>query len=346
MTTKRPTHLVGSVNLPTTADVFALAADKLGDSLHTIPDGETGGRLEWIGWQRHVLEHATFLAPSGGGSADAYEGNVNGLTRYRVNGDLTDASFPSLGYADAALPSFAIFSAMRDEGRIPAHLRFQVSLPTPLAPLAATIEPADFLKVEHLYEEAMRRELQIICSGIPTDQLAIQWDVSVEIAILEGVAMQDGLGLFADPLKDLMERVAKVIGWIPDQALAGFHLCYGDYDHRHFVEPDDMSLMVAMANAVISTASRTIDWLHLPVPISRDDDAYFAPLAQLALAPETQLHLGLVHLSDGIEGGMKRMTTAARHVQGFGVATECGLGRRPPETIARVMELMAALSQV
>ena len=68
-------------------------------------------------------------------------------------------------------------------------------------------------------------------------------------------------------------------------------------------------------------------------PRDRDDDAYFAPLTDLKLHPETQLVLGLVHHTDGIEGTRKRMQAADKVVSGYGIATECGMGRRPPETI-------------
>ena len=124
----------------------------------------------------------------------------------------------------------------------------------------------------------------------------------------------------------------------------GFHFCYGDYDHKHYMEPKDARVMVDLANAIFRETSRRVDWVHMPVPKERDDDAYFAPLADLGLPAGTQLYLGLVHYTDGLEGGKRRIATAQRHVPAFGVATECGLGRRPPETIRDVMKLMAALA--
>src|SRR5262245_35595877 len=41
-------YLVGSVPLPSAADVFEQAAASLGDRIGRIPDGETGPRLMWI----------------------------------------------------------------------------------------------------------------------------------------------------------------------------------------------------------------------------------------------------------------------------------------------------------
>ena len=73
----------------------------------------------------------------------------------------------------------------------------------------------------------------------------------------------------------------------------------------------------------------------------RQDDAYFAPLARLALRPGTQICLGLVHHTDGIAGTRARLETARRHLPDFLVGTECGFGRRPTETIPELLRIHA-----
>lgn len=83
----------------------------------------------------------------------------------------------------------------------------------------------------------------------------------------------------------------------------------------------------------------------MPVPRSRDDAAYFQPLAALELPEQTDLYLGLIHASDGEAGARRRMATASRMIKRYGVATECGLGRRSAETIAPLLELHATLLQ-
>jgi hypothetical protein len=119
----------------------------------------------------------------------------------------------------------------------------------------------------------------------------------------------------------------------------GYHLCYGDAGHRHFKEPHDTAKLVSVANAVAAGVDRPIAWLHLPVPRERADRAYFAPLANLRLHPETELYLGLVHQTDGLEGTRRRAEAARTVVRSFGLATECGLGRRPPETARDLLQL-------
>lgn len=342
----RPTLLVGSVPLESAEAVLSTAGDILGGSLRSIPDGETGERLGWYTWQQGVLGRACFLKRTGCGSGNDEGVDQFEFGRFSVSGDLAGADFGKLGYADAAIASYKMFGALREKGKIPGGVRFQVSLPTPIAPLAAMIEPGDYLKVEPIYEAAMRKEIQGMCNAIPVDDLAIQWDVAMEIGILEGLLMLGGKKIFLDPMKDMVDRLVKVVGWVPERVNLGLHFCYGDYQHKHWKEPKDTGLMVQLANRIFAGISRKLHWLHLPVPRNRDDDAYFAPLADLKLPNETQLYLGLVHYTDGLEGGKRRMKTAARHVSGFGIATECGLGRRPPETIPDVMKLMVMLASV
>ena len=83
--------------------------------------------------------------------------------------------------------------------------------------------------------------------------------------------------------------------------------------------------------------------MHLPVPIERDDEAYFAPLQGLDLPDGTDLYLGLVHHEDGVEGAMRRIAAASTAASRFGIATECGLGRGPEERTAPLLDLHARI---
>jgi hypothetical protein len=85
--------------------------------------------------------------------------------------------------------------------------------------------------------------------------------------------------------------------------------------------------MVEMANLIARHVTRPIDWLHMPVPIDRSDDAFFAPLRDLRLGTATELYLGLVHALDGAEGAARRIAAASRFVGQFGIASECGISR-------------------
>ena len=43
-------HLIGSVPLASTEEVFRTLVGALGDRLSRMPDGETGERRRWIWW--------------------------------------------------------------------------------------------------------------------------------------------------------------------------------------------------------------------------------------------------------------------------------------------------------
>jgi hypothetical protein len=102
-----------------------------------------------------------------------------------------------------------------------------------------------------------------------------------------------------------------------------------------------MSNLVEFANFVSSGIARPIQLFHMPVPRDRSDDAYFAPLARLSLQQGTNVSLGLVHFTDGLQGTARRMDMARNYIKTFWIATECGFGRRPPETIPALLRLHA-----
>lgn len=329
--------LVGSVPLANAEEVFQAASTNLGDRLRRIPDGETGDRINWIGWQHAVFAKVPQLETTPPNPEEYVP-----FPRYqlRAGADPSEIRFDNLGYADAAKASYQTFKRLKEAGTIPAHVRFQVSLPTPLASVAAFIQPASQAAVEPPYEARLLAETDDILNTIPHEDLAIQWDVAVEVGLLEGVYPNSD----DYPLSAIVERLVRIGNHIPADVELGYHLCYGDYQHQHFKQPADTALLTELFNPVVEGVQRPITWVHLPVPRDRDDDAYFAPLRELKLAPETELYLGLVHFTDGAEGTRRRVAAAQRTVPSFGVATECGCGRRPPETIPALLQLHAEVS--
>lgn len=335
----RGVHLVGSVPLSSAEEVFRIAASILGERLRRIPDGETGIRSDWIGWQFAVLEGTSGLV-----TVHPVPGRYAARPHVRLDpsDDQGMLAFGSLGYADAAIASYAIFSRLKQEGILPSRYRFQVSLPTPLAVVTAFVERLDRAVIEPLYEERLLAEIDEIAAAIPHDQLAIQWDMPFEVGILEGVIPSQ----LENTRTEIVDRLTCISSRVPSDVELGYHLCYGDFGHRHFKQPSDTALMVELANAISTAVSRPINWVHMPVPRDRSDDAYFAPLHNLALHPETELYLGLVHYTDGVEGALRRIEAAQRTLADFGVATECGLGRRPPETIPDLLKIHAQVAGV
>jgi hypothetical protein len=334
----RGAHLNGSVPLENNEAVFRTVSSALGERLRRLPDGETGVRSNWIGFQSEVF-NATGQFDLVPPDPKSYAPLPFFIPRTGV--DPRQIRFGRLGYADAARASYEKFAALKREGQIPSDVRFQVSLPTPLAPVAAFVAPAAVSAVEPSYEAALLKELDEITAAVPHDELAIQWDAAVEFGMLEGVWPV----AFKDVRREVLDRLVRIGNRVPADVELGYHLCYGDAGHKHFKEPADVSKLVDIANAITSEVQRPVQWISLPVPRNRADDAYFAPLKDLKMPAETELYLGLVHITDGTEGTQRRIEAAQRAIdRPFGVATECGLGRRPPETIPRLLRIHAEVS--
>jgi hypothetical protein len=338
--TTRSVHLVGSVPLADSETVFRTTAEILDDRIKRMPDGETGPRGDWVQWLAHLVrEHPQFELP--GGSIDYAAHGQRAYYRVRPGIDLVQVKFGALGYAAHARESYALFARLKAAGVIHVSARLLVAMPTPLAFLQVLIEPEQRAALERAYWQRAMDEVAAIVAAVPGGELAIQWDTVFELLILEGVRKS----AIDDSRAGLIDRLRRLGAAVPDEAELGYHFCYGDMNHRHSLEPGDTGVMVDLANDLVDALPRRLDFLHMPVPRSRDDAAYFAPLSRLALPAATELYLGLVHYTDGVEGARRRIAAAARARPNFGIATECGFGRRPPETVWRLLEIHAELAR-
>jgi methionine synthase II (cobalamin-independent) len=332
-------HLCGSIGLDTVDEVLSTLGRLLKGNLSRVPDGEPGGRRLWIGWQYPVLRSSPYLKVE----SVAGEG-VSRSAQLRVREGMENAvHFGELGYAREARASYEDFTTARRTGVLPKAVKFQVSLPTPYAVVASYIAPDALPIVERAYEAAILREVERICTAIPHNELCIQWDVCTEMIMLDGRSPR--MRPLADMHGFVTERFERLCAAIPADVEVGFHLCYGDFEGKHFVEPIDTARLVEMNNLLLAAAGRPIAYVHMPVPIARSDDAYYAPLVHLTKPPETELYLGLLHLEDGVSGAAERIAAAQRVVTDFGVAAECGLGHwSKPESVVRMLELHAAVA--
>ncbi len=336
----RDIYLVGSVPLASACEVFETVSAALGPRLKRIPDGETGERINWVFWQEALFaKHPAFERSD----KDFQLHATSGLSRrYRLKPGVSirDVQFDNLFYADVAIESYRTFAALKQEGKIAPETKFQVDLVPAHSVIWLFVDEDLHEAVDPLYNAAVKREIDKLATEIPHDQLAIQLDVaSAVFARLErgdvsvyGRTKEDMQDTFSRILLDLGNHAPKDIDLL-------YHFCYGDAGHRHVVEPTDMDDMVELANRLSAGITRTIELIHMPVPRDRSDDAYFEPLRRLKLRPETQLCLGLVHYTDGIDGTRKRLTTAEKFVRDFAIGTECGFGRRDPTTIPELLRI-------
>lgn len=332
--------LTGSVPLHSAEEVINYCGGGLGDLAVGIPDGEVGDRSLWIIFQAYRVFDGHPQLRTTQRPQPEYNWRPAGLGdmwQFTIRDDASELSFDDLQYATHAARSYEVFAAAKKSGIVPEGARFQVSLPLPESGCGWFFPGVDDLaKVVSAYETALGKELAQILETVPHDELVLQWDVCWEILDIEGVFPWTLPGSMPfDRFTDVCGRMSRDI---PPEVLLGYHFCYADLGHRHMMEPLDIGLSVRMSNAAAQSSGRRVDFTHMAVPIDRTDRDYFAPLADLHDGGPKPF-LGLVHYADGLDGSLRRASVAREFLSDFGVATECGWGRRPAWQVPELITL-------
>lgn len=341
-------YLTGSINQPTVEEAFAFVGGRLQPGVQRVPDGEPGDRANWVLTQTpHFLDNPTL---------EVVESDGRRLARLRPGDTAADVSFPEFDYQSNAIASYALFRAARERGELAADSKFLVSIPTPFNAVNFFVEFDSQVEVARAYEKPLRDSVDAIQAAIPHADLAIQWDLPIEDATVEG--------WFPNPFNDFEEIYAatgRPASWVADDVELTFHLCYGDSKFgaspfmgdppdeaaaarggRH-VHPRDASVIVAVANGLSRHVPRRIDAFQAATVTTWNRLAHWQPLANLAIEPETEFYLGLVHAEDGADGARYRAALASKFLPEFGLSTECGLGRHSAEQLDRVADTVAEL---
>jgi hypothetical protein len=129
--------LVGSLPADSADSALCSAAGFFADLVFALPDGETGPRAAWVGYERERL-----VRPNPGVVVVKETESPTGIPRHAyetpvfgIRPGVTELRWDSWPRIDDAIAGYRVFSARRDEGVIPAHLRFQVGLPFPSSAL-------------------------------------------------------------------------------------------------------------------------------------------------------------------------------------------------------------------
>ena len=323
-------HLIGSIPLGSIEEVFRRLSDELGPFLRCLPDGETGERSRWVYFQGQMLRaHPDmeidptvplypFVQWDGKGVREIAQ------VRFKPGVDPDKVAFET-GYDKAAVASYEVFKRLRDAGAIAKGTRFQVSLPTPHSSGYLYVSGPASETYFGVYERALKSALANIVKAIPAADLSIQWDVCQEVLAFENY-FKDRPPHYKKQIFDMLGRLGDAV---PAGVEMGYHLCYGSPRDEHLVQPKDAAILVEMMNGIAGATRRPIDFLHIPVPKDRTDDAFYAPLQDFKRPTGMKLYLGLLHHDDDA-GDKKRVAVARRHVAEFGLSAECGWGRTEP----------------
>ena len=332
-------HLNGSINLSDAETVLREVSKRLPTGLRRVPDGETGDRGNWILFQLDKFQATPGLEPANDPSADSYQ--TLPKVRLTDGADPGTIEWPDLGYANAYLASFEIFSRLQRDGVLSPDLRYQVQYPTPLASINSWVVPEHQAALEDSYRAALFADLRRLLAELPSDHVAVQWDVAVEFAVLEQQRFASRGTLDFD---SLAARLADCVNQVPAEVPVGMHLCYGDFQHQHFAQPKSLAEQVRMLNTVTEQVNRAPDWCSFTVPQDRGDADYFAPLAELRADPRTELYFGLVpyhpkQQEPGVTDSQVRLIDQHLGGRPWGVSTECGMGRVPTEEVPTLLDL-------
>ena len=333
----RIAHLIGSVPLENADEVFRRVSQSIGQYVIRLPDGETGRRADWIGFvRRHLGKNPSFEKDESVPwfQFKQWDGKVIREWPLLKFLDGTDPASIQLetGYSEDAIASFSKFETLQGEGIIPGAIKYQACSATPHAISYMYITPENQKAFTELYTTHLIEEVEKISGSIPHHKLAYQWDVCQEVLMWEGYF--DSYPGYQD---DIIRTLAKVGDSVAGGIDMGYHLCYGSPLDEHCVQPKDIGNLVELANALMAAVSRRIDYIHLPVPKDRNDDAYFAPLAELELSMGTDLYLGCVHHNDH-EGNARKLDLALQHTDIAGIGSECGWGRGNPENLNAILD--------
>ena len=332
-----PLLLIGSIPYETVEDVFRNWGGALARYLPSMPDGEVGDRRYWIDGVAYrvfnghpEIETLKRPAPDDEGVEHWQPRSVADEWKFRVRDGVSRVRFGDpgwrLGFAKDAINSYFIFRKLKEEGVIPAAVRFQVSLPlTNSVIYPHFLDPADHPKIIPGYEAALRAEVAKIVEKIPPRELCIQWDAAIEMGHMDGRWSH----IKGDPLENGVATIPNLVPFIPAEVRVGYHLCFGTLGGWPLTQPKDLANPVRWANAAIERSGRRIDFIHIP-SLDRSDDAFYAPLSDLRLQGADP-YLGLIH---NMERFKERLATARRFLPQFGLAAPCGFGRELTSDLA------------
>jgi hypothetical protein len=347
--------MVGSMPFDDAEQCFRACAAELSGHAGCLPDGEVGARINWVGMlpvlvfgdhpdlvetmapPEHELEQ-----PERDDERPPTE-DLEGIWSFQIKPGHT-VRFDDLKYGTFAIESYEVFRRLRDEGTIPAGVRFQVCLPAPHSAIDGFFDDAEqWPELYTAYLDGIRGEIRKLLGVIPPEELVIQWDVAWEF-----VDMAMGSRNFfkfwpkltpEEKFQRHAEQLDALGEGIPDEALLGFHWCYGTWGGWPMTAMADLDLCVRMSNEAARRVGRRVDYVHMPV-IRHPDDAFFVALDRLDVG-DTKVFLGMVHHTDGIEDFRRRRDLARAHLAGFGIGSVCGYGRVEPELLPEILRIHA-----
>ena len=333
--------LVGSVPVGSAQESISLALTKLGKRLHSVPDGETGERRNWI---IHIIEalraHPDFEVAKEGDWSDYDKTPRLRLAKgVRLKADALD-----LGYAAAFRANYPTLVAEREKHGLPG-IAYQVGIPGDLDLALFVFGPGGILTKRRPFTEATVREITAI-QREAGDDVVFQIEVPAELVFVAQMP---------PPLRPLVAHymaggICRLAKQSPSGTRFGVHLCLGDMNHRALASMADVGPVVLLANAIARRwpEGRRLEYMHAPFAAANIppalDERWYAPLSKLAQPSGTRFIAGCIHEDLSVEDQRALIDLIEQRLgTRVDLATACGLGRRDRAsavaTIDRIVEV-------
>ena len=337
----RRSHLVGTIPAPDARAAMELALAELGPTLDMLPDGETGGRLNWV--QQFIKDlgsHPDIDVVQDGNFAD-----YDDAPRYKVKrGHKLDPDSIDFGYLRYFKESYPVYRELIAKS---GHdIPFQVGIPSDFDISLFSMGPRVAFGNRKAFTAATVREISEI-QAEAGENVVFQIEVPAELI---SVARMPG------PLKGPMARymagfITKIARESPQGSRFGIHLCLGDLGHRSLAKLRDVTPVVLLANAIVKRwpEGRRLDFMHAPFAAAVEppdtDPRWYEPLKKLRLPESTRFIAGFAHDKQELEVQRGLRDTIEAAIGGpVDIAASCGLGRRTPEDGVAVMRRTGELA--
>jgi len=352
--TQRTTLLVGSLSYDNEAEAMERSLQKLGGTLHSLPDGEIGEKTaqypngKRAAWTMTVINKLKEepdhweVEREGAVAADGYPADYDDVPRLRPKhppGEMLQHL--DFGYDRYFEESYPIFKELREKYGVP-EMKFQVGVPTGLGITFSMMSPLNAIRYADVFNQQIAKEVNRILA-MAGDDVVIQVEVPGEVAAAYQLpSFLMGLSLLS---------IRGLVNKITPGASIGFHLCWGDLNNKALTNPGTLEKMVKFSNKLVAgfPASHKLAYMHYPLaeaaaPPTLDAD-YYAPLKDISLPEGADFIAGFVH-EKRTEDELRQLRDTIEAVRGgpVGIACSCGLGRRPTEVTSSLIDMMGKLA--
>ncbi|WP_328409671.1 hypothetical protein [Nocardia sp. NBC_00403] len=325
----RTAHFVGSFPAESTDAAMRAMLDGAGARLLTLPTGETR-RYEW--YIQPIIEELVSQGALEVKKIGTWRSSRDRTIHRAARGAELTGDMMRLGYLEEATEALPIFERLRAARGLP-ELALQVGMPTDFTLTFIAMGASGIRSHRQAFSDATLRDIAAV-HDLAGDDVVVQLEATAEMVLM---AQAQPLQQPINAALGLGKGIAALAAKAPAGTRFGVHMCLGSMRNKARITMRDARPFVYLANSIVRhwPSGRPLEYIHGPlaagdIPPSTKPE-FYAPLAGLSLGAGTRFFAGFVHESPALAAQIEtlRMIEKALGRPVDGVATACGLGRRP-----------------